>query len=373
MLRRSVEAGFLLILVLFAQIGHAHEVRPSIFALKFAPDRTFTLTADTNLEALIAGIGGEHEDTDSAPTAQDYNRMRALAPADLAAEFEAFAQTWLADLGLTFDGATPALTIDSVAIPEVGDLNNARDTFITLSGSVPGAATKFRWAYPEKFGSSVLRVDRPDQELQAQFFGAGAVSEPFEIGVALPRTWVEKSIDYGVVGFTHILPKGLDHILFVLGLFLLNTNWRPLLVQITAFTLAHSVTLAMGLYGVLNLSPAIVEPLIALSIVYVAVENIFTNRLHAWRPIVVFLFGLLHGLGFAGILTEIGLARADFVLGLVAFNVGVEFGQLTVIALAFLAVGWFIEKPWYRSRITIPASIAVAAVGAFWFVERTFY
>ena len=82
MLRGCVEAGFLLILLLFAQIGQAHEVRPSIFSLKFAPDRSFTLTADTNLEALIAGIGGEHEDTDSAPTAQDYNRMRALAPAD---------------------------------------------------------------------------------------------------------------------------------------------------------------------------------------------------------------------------------------------------------------------------------------------------
>ena len=101
------------------------------------------------------------------------------------------------------------------------------------------------------------------------------------------------------------------------------------------------------------------------------VENIFTNRLQTWRPVVVSLFGLLHGLGFAGILTEVGLQRADFVLGLVAFNVGVEIGQLTVIALAFLAVGWFINASWYRSRVTIPASIAIAAMGAFWFVERT--
>jgi hypothetical protein len=373
MIRRFVEAGFLLFLVLFAQLSHAHEVRPSIFTLDFAQDRTFTLTADTNLEALIAGIGAEHDDTDDAPTAQDYKRLRALPPAKLRAQFDTFASSWLADIGLTFDGAKPQLSLEDLRIPEVGDLDLARDSVVTLSGKVPDAVTDFRWAYPERFGSSVLRVERPDQELQAQFFGAGATSETFDIGVAVPRSWIEKTIDYGVIGFTHILPLGLDHILFVLGLFLLNTNWRPLLVQVTAFTLAHSVTLALGLYGVINLSPSIVEPLIALSIVYVAVENIFTNRLHAWRPVVVFLFGLLHGLGFAGILTEIGLPRSDFVLGLIAFNVGVELGQLAVIALAFLAVGWFIKKSWYRSRITIPASVGIAAMGAFWFVERTLF
>ena len=101
-------------------------------------------------------------------------------------------------------------------------------------------------------------------------------------------------------------------------------------------------------------------------------ENIFTQKLHVWRPIIVFVFGLLHGLGFAGILTEIGLPPSDFILGLIAFNVGVEFGQLAVIALAFLVVGWFVNKPWYRSRVVIPASLAIAAMGAFWFVERTF-
>ncbi|MEP0941413.1 MAG: HupE/UreJ family protein [Rhizobiaceae bacterium] len=371
MIRRFVGAGFLLFFVLFAQLGHAHEVRPTIFTLKFAQDRSFVLTADSNLEALLAGIGGEHEDTDDAPTAQDYNRLRALPSAELEAQFKSFSSRWLGDIGLTFDGSAAALEVQTIAIPDVGDLNNARDSMITLSGRVAEGVTKFNWAYPEKFGSSVLRVERPQQELQAQFFAAGGVSEPFDIGVAAPRSWMEKSIDYGVIGFTHILPKGLDHILFVLGLFLLNTNWRPLLVQVTAFTLAHSVTLAMGLYGVINLSPSIVEPLIALSIVYVAVENIFTNRLHAWRPVIVFLFGLLHGLGFAGILTEIGLPREDFILGLVTFNIGVELGQLTVIALAFLAVGWFINAAWYRSRITIPASVGIAAMGAYWFVERT--
>jgi hypothetical protein len=176
--------------------------------------------------------------------------------------------------------------------------------------------------------------------------------------------------DYTALGFTHILPKGLDHILFVLGLFLLSVHWKPLLVQVTAFTLAHTLTLALSMYGVLALSPAVVEPLIAASIAAVAIENVLTARLHAWRPFVVFGFGLLHGLGFAGVLTEIGLPRAEFVTGLVAFNVGVELGQLAVISAAALAVGWWRGRVWYRARIIVPASALIALIGLYWTIER---
>jgi len=373
LIRICYQTGFLLIALILAQSVQAHEVRPSIFTLKFQSDRSFTLSVDTNAEALIAGIGSEHEDTDDAPTATVYKQLRALSAVKLEGQFNNFAPRWIAEMGLDFQGSQVDMRIVSINIPPVGDLELARDSVVELTGNVPIGVDNFNWAYPEKFGSSVLRIERPDQELQAQFFNAGARSEAFAIGVAQPRSWTAKFVDYATIGFTHILPKGLDHILFVLGLFLLNTNWRPLLVQVTAFTLAHSVTLAMGLYGVVNLSPAIVEPLIALSIVYVAVENIFTNRLHAWRPVVVFLFGLLHGLGFAGILTEIGLPRSDFLLGLVAFNVGVELGQLTVIALAFLVVGWFAQAAWYRSRITIPLSVGIAVMGGWWFVERSLF
>ena len=122
------------------------------------------------------------------------------------------------------------------------------------------------------------------------------------------------------------------------------------------------------------LSPAIVEPLIAASIVYVAVENLLTSRLHSWRVFVVFGFGLLHGMGFAGVLQEVGLPRSEFLAGLLAFNLGVELGQLTVIGLAFLAVGlWFRERPWYRARIVLPASALIAATGLYWTVERVFF
>jgi hypothetical protein len=178
---------------------------------------------------------------------------------------------------------------------------------------------------------------------------------------------------YIPVGFDHILPKGLDHILFVLGLFFLSTYLRPLVWQISAFTLAHTVTLALGAMGWVNVPGSIVEPLIAASIVYVAVENIFMKGLSPWRPFVIFGFGLLHGLGFASVLGEFGLPEGQFIPALIAFNIGVEFGQLTVIALAFIAVGAMCRKAWYRARIAIPASCVIAAVGAYWCVERVFF
>jgi hydrogenase/urease accessory protein HupE len=167
------------------------------------------------------------------------------------------------------------------------------------------------------------------------------------------------------------VPKGLDHILFVVGLFLLSPRLRPLLWQVTSFTVAHSVTLALGILGLISLPAAIVEPLIAASIVYVGVENLMTDRLTRWRPAVVFGFGLLHGMGFAGVLAEIGLSEAWFVTGLVGFNLGVELGQICVVVVCFLAAGyWLRDRPWYRAAVTMPASIAVAATGAWWFVER---
>lgn len=191
--------------------------------------------------------------------------------------------------------------------------------------------------------------------------GDGGDSVPVEVNVAG---------QFLALGFWHIIPTGPDHILFVLGLFLLSPTLKPLLWQVTAFTLAHSVTLALAMYKVVDLPAHIVEPLIAASIAYVAIENLFTTRLQPWRPIVVFAFGLLHGLGFAGVLTDLQVPREQFLPALVGFNLGVEAGQLAVIGLALLAVGWFRRASWYRMGVVIPASLAVAAVGIYWTIAR---
>jgi len=178
---------------------------------------------------------------------------------------------------------------------------------------------------------------------------------------------------YLVIGYAHILPKGTDHILFVCGLFLASTRFKPLLIQVTSFTVAHTVTLALAVVGLVNVPAAIVEPLIALSIAGVAIENIAFNRMTPWRPFVVFGFGLLHGLGFAGVLTEIGMPEGQFLPGLISFNVGVEIGQLTVLVALWALLHWFYNRDWYRMRVQIPASALIAAVGLFWTVERIFF
>ena len=175
---------------------------------------------------------------------------------------------------------------------------------------------------------------------------------------------------YARLGFIHIVPEGTDHILFVLGLFLLSARLRPLVWQVTAFTVAHAVTLTLAAFDVVTLPPRVVEPLIALSVAYVAIENVLTDRMTRWRPAVVFGFGLLHGLGFAGVLGELGLPEDERLLALLSFNAGIEVGQLAVIATAALSLGWWRTRPWYRPRVTVPASLAIAAVGLVWAVER---
>ncbi|QDA60762.1 HupE/UreJ family protein [Hymenobacter jejuensis] len=178
---------------------------------------------------------------------------------------------------------------------------------------------------------------------------------------------------YTKLGYMHILPLGLDHILFILSIFFLEPRLKPVLWQATAFTVAHSITLGLALYGLITPPTAIVEPVIALSILFVALENIFTDRLNPWRVAVVFGFGLIHGMGFASALTSLGLPRALFFQSLVSFNIGVELGQVTVIVLAWLLVGyWAGAKPWYKARVVVPASVAIGLIAAYWTVERVF-
>ena len=179
---------------------------------------------------------------------------------------------------------------------------------------------------------------------------------------------------YLQLGYTHILPLGVDHILFVLSLFLLNPKLKPILWQATAFTVAHTITLGLAMYGVIKPPANIVEPVIALSIMYVALENIFSNKLRASRIGIVFLFGLIHGMGFASALTSLGLPKNAYLESLLMFNLGVELGQVTVIVAAFLLLGLpFGKKPYYRKRIVMPISIIIAAIAAYWTVERIFF
>jgi hydrogenase/urease accessory protein HupE len=170
------------------------------------------------------------------------------------------------------------------------------------------------------------------------------------------------------MGFEHIL-SGYDHLLFLFALVVVRPRLRSLLWVLTAFTAAHSLTLALGVLGVVSPSPRIVEPAIALSIAYVGVENLvrcdFDKR---WR--ITFPFGLVHGFGFAGALADANLPRADVPLALVMFNVGVELGQLALLALLWPIVGRLGRWETFRHRLVPAFSCCVVIAGAAWFVER---
>jgi hypothetical protein len=199
-----------------------------------------------------------------------------------------------------------------------------------------------------------------------------ALAHPLTDGLEkLPASGVAWA--YLKLGFTHILPLGYDHVLFVLGLYFLNPRLKTVVWQATAFTVAHSITLGLAMNGLINPPAYLIEPIIALSIAFVAIENLVTDQLKWWRTLVIFGFGLIHGCGFAGVLGELGMPSNHFFTALLSFNAGVELGQLAVILAAYLLVGrWFGQKIWYRQRIVFPVSALIAVIALYWTIERAF-
>lgn len=353
-----------------AQHAQAHEINPVIIDAQLQPDNRIVFNLQLNLEAQLTDIAAKHDNTEEAANADEYNRLRALPPAELNIE----AQGWLDDA----PGLLQVLSDDSISlrvveldIPPVGNEQLARNSTLTLTTEQPVTGD---WAlgWDNALGTVAFRFSTPDaQDVVTAFLQNGDASATVNMSDLVQISAFGAFINYIPVGYTHIVPLGLDHILFVIGLFLLSTHWKPLLWQISAFTLAHTLTLALGMLGIIRISASVIEPLIALSIVYVAVENILFRSMRWWRPLLVFSFGLLHGLGFASVLTDFGLTTQSFIAGLIGFNLGVELGQLSVIAGCFLLVGiWFSKREFYRSWVVIPGSAAIALTGLFWFVER---
>jgi hydrogenase/urease accessory protein HupE len=175
-----------------------------------------------------------------------------------------------------------------------------------------------------------------------------------------------------LLGIEHIL-TGYDHLLFLLALLALGGGIGYLLKVISAFTVAHSITLTLATLNILNLPPRLIESSIALSIAYVAAENLWRNpeKAQRWRWLVTFFFGLVHGMGFADILREMALPKATLAVSLVSFNIGVEIGQLAFMSVAFLLLA--VIKRWkWDGAVRYAASLTAIVAGMYWFVQRAF-
>jgi hydrogenase/urease accessory protein HupE len=382
-------------------VASAHDLGFSRTVVALLADGSFRIDLQADLDALALAVS---QDTDNA---QLMAALDAMSEEEIEESLADLRQTFLRRVRLRFDGET---FLPEITFPDArSDRARAQETVFgltaRLSGDLPAGATDLTLQASRAFpplhitfidvrtrnvsaarldelleaGAATTNTSEPsdiatllgDLVVGRQILEQGARSDSFRLDrPPLPPSRFAVATQYAQLGFTHIIPRGLDHILFVLGLFLLNSAWRPLLAQVTAFTAAHTLTLALSTYGVVSLPASIVEPLIAVSIAWIAFENVATDELKWWRPAVVFAFGLLHGLGFAGVLSELGLPRDEYVTALLSFNVGVEVGQLAVIALAALALGTFRNRSWYRSRVTVPLSTLIGFVGIYWAIER---
>ena len=367
-----------LILACFAPASLGDVVKPALVEISVFTEGRFKVEIRASIEALLTGINSQYKDTRQAPTSEEYDRLRALQAPELAQAFEPFKGRMLDAIRLQLDGQPAQPQITQVDIPVPGYTKVPRISLIVLEGDIPVNTRELSWYYPSAFGDNAVRVRQVDEGNQQWHWSAwqwirdDRPSEPFSLNEVF-RTpgFLDVVGEYVGAGFDHIIPDGLDHILFVTGLFLFSARIRPLLWQITMFTIAHSLTLAMAMTGLIELPARVVEPLIALSIAYVGIENVWHRQLHRSRLVLVFAFGLLHGLGFASMLSDFGMPDRAFATALISFNVGVEGGQLAVIGLAYLTLGlWFGAKPYYRSLVAIPGSVVISAVGLYWTWQR---
>lgn len=339
----------LIAVAILASPVFGHEIGTTQVDVSFHRDHTYSIDVSSGPQTTLNKL----------ERAAGQARSRGLTDSQLAGQLRAHGSQFLDFVDIRFNGRAvrPQLTV----------IQQPLRVIMRLRGDIPPGAAAFTWRYALASGSYALAVDGTRVWLDAD-----ATSAPFALSREVqPPTRLDIIRQYLVLGFTHILPDGVDHILFVLGMFLLTARLKDVLAQVTAFTVAHSITLGLTMYGAVSVSPRIVEPAIALSIAYIAIENVMTSHLRPWRVAIVFCFGLLHGMGFAGVLKELGLPRSEFLPALVSFNVGVEAGQLTVIATAFVLFAyWWQARPWYRPRFVVPASLLIGAIGLFWTVQR---
>jgi hydrogenase/urease accessory protein HupE len=264
-----------------------------------------------------------------------------------------------AEVRLTVDYPAPAAGPLVIVARHVQTLGPAYASALTLTQAEPAAV----------LGTAVFTSGAP--ELLVQVLGT---APPYGSPPARPAS-PGANISFArtfVLGVEHIL-LGFDHLLFLAGLLLASRSVRPMLVIVTAFTIAHSITLVAGALNWVVLPASIVEPLIAASIVFVGIENLVRREAPPARAALCFAFGLVHGLGFAGALRELGLGQTgtSLALPLLGFNLGVEAGQLLVVAVLLPALLLLRKKPQLAHWVLPAASVCVAVAGGYWLLERT--
>jgi hydrogenase/urease accessory protein HupE len=380
--------------------AHAHDIRPAVMDIGFSQngsdylDVRLGFTAESYLAGMdVSGLS----DTDNSPVADEYNRLRMLPPEQLGALVEQAFPQLAQDIVIALDQqifAPGSWELQDIIVEDVTNSELIRETQIRFRvpfptpapesspesspASSPDGQAMVNINWPMAMGGLLIRQHGDNSNASyVEFLPMGGQSRGFALGEIYQLSLFDIVQRYIHSGIIHIVPHGLDHILFVIGLLAFSRSGHHLLLQISLFTVAHTLTLAGASLGLITLSPALVEPLIALSIAYIGVENLLrsspqiTPQFTLMRGGVVFAFGLLHGLGFASVLADFGLPDTAFLASLISFNIGVELGQLIVVIPLFVLFRYILAEPkYYKIIFQVPVSVLIALTGIYWALER---
>lgn len=362
----------------YPKLAPADVVKPALVEISIFADNTISVVIDLSLEAAMTNIGTQYKNTKNSPNAAEYDELRNLNPENLRQRFLRFAPQFLSSIRLLVNGKTQDLTLKSIKSDIKGYTKRPRKTILTYIAQPEDWAKTIQWQYAKVYGDSALRyqIVKKDQYNWSgwRWLRNGASSGTIDISLDSPNstpTMLQTLGQFIGIGFDHVIPLGWDHILFIVGMALSSLLWRKLLLLVTTFTLAHTLTLALAMAGVVEISPRITEPLIAFSIAYVAIENLLPRQSIKRKSIIVFLFGLIHGLGFAAMLKSFAMSADNFAITLIGFNIGVELAQIvlvfSVVTVLLLLKGRGLN---YQKLMIIPVSILISLLGIYWGVER---
>ena len=353
----------------------AHEIKPSI-ADFYYDDNYLNFEIRLNAELILSNIDASIiSNTNSSPLTDIYDKYRQLDKVDLE---NIFLEEWKkinSNIEIKINKKLSKIDLVKIEVKDVSNFEISRDSIIYLKILLNQNSEHFTFKWLKNYGPIILRENNDskiEDDLFTDYLQSGEESGQIFFSANNFRSVFVSFTKFFVLGIQHIVPKGLDHILFIFGLFLFSSSINKLIKQITIFTIAHSITLIFVSLSLIKINPHIVEPIIALSIVYVGLENIFKNYIKEnFRYIVILFFGLLHGLGFALVLSDIGYRSSKLFLNLISFNIGIEVAQILLILFLYLLIGIkFAKNQYYRIAFQIPASTLIATIGLYWFFER---
>ena len=369
---------FLILVVflnLFSKSSISHEIKPSIADFTY-DEKYLNFKIRLNAELILSNIDASTvSNTDSSSLSEIYDKFRILSKKDLE---EMFQNSWSeisSNIDIQINNETKKINLIKTEVEDIKNFEISRDTHVYFRVLLDKNSEKFTFSWIKNYGPIILRENnnkKLEDELVTEYLQAGIESSQFSFKENNFSKTFNSFAKFFVLGIKHIIPKGLDHILFIFGLFLFSSSLKKLISQITIFTIAHSITLIFVSLSLMRINPQIVEPIIALSIVYIGLENIFKKYIKEYlRYVVILFFGLLHGLGFALVLSDIGYKSSDLFVNLISFNLGIEVAQISIVLVLYLLVALnFATNKNYRIFFQVPSSILISSIGLYWFFER---